>query len=193
MSLDINVFLTDPDDTLIPVWIEEMNKLGMDCEIHPEFSFKDHSGFLPFKIKIDSNTHEELIGQEYLTGFEFYITNFDLKENIDEPNKPSLIGKLLGKKAQINYFASPEIDKQLKTYNKVLTFNWGSSDTFEFRMAALASATLAKITGGLSCYPADNIWYNTVTVVEESINEVAEYERSLQPREFRLHKFEGWL
>ena len=91
-----------------------------------------------------------------------------------------------------NPFASPEIDKKLKPYNKVITFNWGSADTFELRMAVLASATLTKITGGISYYPEDGIWYNTDTVVEESIKEVSEYEKSLKPSEFQLHKFEGW-
>lgn len=193
MSLDINVFLKDPDDSLIPAWIEELNKLDMECEIHPEFSFKDHSGYLPFKIKITSNSHDELMNQEYLTGFEFYMDDFNLEKNIEKPKEPSFIGKLIGKKAQINYFASPEIDEKLKSYNKVIILSWGSSDTFELRMAMLASATLAMISGGISCYPADDVWHSPETAVEESINEVAEYEKSLKPREFKLHKFEGWL
>jgi len=192
MSLDINVFLNDPDDSLIPSWLEELNKLGMECEINPEFSFKDHTGFLPFKIKITSNSHTELMNHEYLTGFEFYMDDFSLEENIEPPKRQSIKEKLLRKPAQINNFASPEIDKKLKPYNKVITFNWGSADTFELRMAVLASATLAKITGGISYYPEDEIWYNTDTVVEESIKEVSEYEKSLKPSEFQLHKFEGW-
>jgi hypothetical protein len=193
MSLDINVFLKDPNDALIPLWLEELNKLGMECEIHPEFSFNDHSGFLPFKIKITSNSNEELMNKEYLTGFEFYMDNFDLEENIEKTEGSSLFGKLLGKKTQVNYFASSEIDEKLKHCNKVITFNWGSADTFELRMAMLSSATLARVAGGISCYPADDIWYNPETVVEESISEVAEYEKSLKPREFKLHEFEGWL
>ena len=193
MSLDINVFLKEPNDALITPWIEELNKLGMECEIHPEFSFKDHSGFLPFKIKITSNSHEDLMNKEYLTGIEFYMDDFNLDENIEKTEEPSLLGKLMGKKAQVKYFASPEIDEKLKHFNKVITFNWGSADTFEFRMAMLASATLARIAGGISCYPTDEIWYNPETVVEESIIEVAEYEISLKPHEFKLHEFEEWL
>lgn len=193
MSLDINVFLKEPDDTIIPRWLDELNRLGMECEIHPEFSFKDHTGFLPFKIKVTSNSLDELMNVEYLTGFEFYMDDFDLDKSIEPSKKQSIIEKLLGKPVKENYFVSLEIDEKLKQFNKVITFNWGSADTFELRMAVLASATLAKVTGGISCYPADDVWYNTDTVVEEAIAEVSDYEKSLKPREFKLHKFEQWL
>ena len=193
MSLNINVFLEEPDDSIIPIWIDELNKLGMDCKIHPDFSFNDHTGFLPFKIKVNSNSHEDLMHKEYLTGFEFYMDDFVLSDNVEPPKNRSLIDKLLNKPIETSYFVSPEIDEKLMSFNKVITFNWGSSDTFELRMALLASATLTKIANGVCCYPADNIWYNTETVVENSLKEVSDYEKSLKPSEFKLHKFEKWI
>jgi hypothetical protein len=48
MSLEIQTFVPAVDDALIPRWISRMAELGMQCEIYPEFSFADQSGFLPF-------------------------------------------------------------------------------------------------------------------------------------------------
>lgn len=192
MSLDINLYVADIDDLIIPKWMEELNNLGMTCEIHPEFSFRDHSGFLPFKINIHEGSHEELMNETYLTGFELYIHDFDLQQELKPFKKQSWIEKLTNKPAERIYFANPEIDEVLKNCKKNINFNWGVTDAFELRMASVGSATLAKVTGGVCSYPADNIWYNTDTVVDESIMEVIAYEKSLNPREFRVHKFIEW-
>ncbi len=85
MSMDINVFHNELDDSIIPIWLEKLCSLGMLCEVHPEFSFKDHGGFLPFKINIYSNTHPELMGKDFYTGFEFYYDDFDIQEHINQP------------------------------------------------------------------------------------------------------------
>jgi len=192
MSMDYNVFLNDLDDSKIPLWMEELNKLGMECEIHPEFSFKTQTGFLPFKVKVTEKSNEELMSNEYLTGFEYYLDSFNLEEHI-EPQKQSFFDKLLKKPIEQNYFCSKEIDEKLKLYKYVVTFNFGIADTFELRMASLASATLSRITNGLCCYPGDDIWYDNETIVENALKDVADHERSLNPREFRLHEFEEWL
>ena len=191
MSMSYNVYLKDIDDSSVQEWISELNKLGMDCEIHPEFSFKTQTGFLPFKIKIHENTHEALKNKDYLTGFEYYLEKFDLEEN-SEYVEQSFFQKILKKKTKLPYH-SEEIDQRLKDKKYVVTFNFGISDTFELRMASLASATLSKISDGVCCYTDDDQWYDNATVTDQLLKDVSEYEKSLKEREFRIHEFEEWL
>jgi hypothetical protein len=191
MSMSYEVFLNDIDDSKIQEWISELNKLGMDCEVHPEFSFKTQQGFLPFKIKINENSHEALMNKEYLTGFEYYIDRFDVEENM-KYKEQSFFQKLLRKPKQKLPFHSKEIDQILKDKKYVVLFNFGIADTFELRMASLASATLTKIADGVCCYSDDDLWYDNGTIIENALKDVAEYEKTLKEREFRLHEFEEW-
>ena len=192
MSMDYNVFLNDIDDSKIQEWIDELNKLGMECEVHPEFSFKDQKGFLPFKIIIKDNSHEALLNKEYLTGFEYYLEEFNIDDHT-EYLKQSFIDKILRKPRKKSIYYSEEIDEKLKDKKYVVTFNFGIQDTFELRMASLGSATLSKITNGLCCYANDGIWYDNNNIVENALNEVSKYEISLNKKDFRLHEFEKWL
>lgn len=84
MSLDYNVYVHQIDDAIIPKWIERMNRMGMECEIYPKFSFENHSGFLPFKIKVESLSNPDLVNKEFITGFEFYLSEFNLDSDIEQ-------------------------------------------------------------------------------------------------------------
>ena len=190
--MSYNVFLNDIDDSKIQDWISELNKLGMECEVHPEFSFKTQTGFLPFKIQIHDNSHEALMNKEYLTGFEYYLDNFDIEENT-EYKEQTFFQKLLRKPKEKLPFHSREIDQRLKDKKYVVTFNFGIADTFELRMASLASAALSKITDGVCCYADDDLWYDNTNIIQNALNDVSEYEKSLKEREFRIHEFEKWL
>ncbi len=193
MSLDINLYVEKIDDSLIPLWIEKMNQLEMKCEIHPEFSFKNHSGFLPFKIKLYDSQHQELVKDDFMTGFEFYIDDFNFEHEIEKRKpKKGLLDKLFRKKTPKLYYAGPEIDDKLKECKKMLSFVWGTADTFELRMALLSSAVLTVITNGVCCYPVDDIWYDNNTIVKNFLNDVMEYENSLKSKELKLHKFDKW-
>lgn len=194
MSLEINLFVKAIDDTVIPPWIERMNQFDMICEIHPKFTFSDHSGFLPFKINLQKSKHQELVGNDYLTGFELYLVAFDLKLELESLKpKQSLIPKFIFKKEPEIYFANHEIDEKLGKCKKVISFVWGSVDTFEFRMACLSSAVLAELTDGICSYPADDFWYDNKNIIRDAFSEVKEYEESLNPSEIRVHKFEKWM
>ncbi|VAW78177.1 hypothetical protein MNBD_GAMMA12-1133 [hydrothermal vent metagenome] len=173
-------------------WVSELNKLGMDCEIHPEFLFETQTGFLPFKVNIKENSHEALMNREYLTGFEYYLDDFNLEENTEYLEK-SFFQKLLKKPKEKKHFHTKEIYEQLQDKKYIITFNFGISDTLELRMASLASVTLSKLANGVCCYADDNIWYDNTNIIENALNDVTEYEKSLRQREFRLHGFEEWL
>ncbi len=59
-------------------------------------------------------------------------------------------------------------------------------------MASLSSAIISELTSGICYYPADDIWYDNETIVEEAYKELLEYENSLSPTEWKMNEFEGW-
>ena len=192
MSMTYNVFLSDIDDSKIQDWLLELNRLGMSCQIHPEFSFKSHSGFLPFKINVKEKTHDLLLNKDYLTGFEFYLDDFKLGDH-QKYVEQGFLQKILKKPKEKLHYHSPEIDEKLEDKKFVAYFVFGVSDTFELRMATLASAALSKICDGICCYADDDLWYENENVVENALDNVCDYEKMLKEREFRLHEFEGWV
>jgi hypothetical protein len=193
MSLDLNVYVKKIDDTIIPKWMERMNQFDMECEIHPDFSFNDHSGFLPFKVKLKNPKKEELKNKEFISGFEFYKDEFDLQAELEslQPRK-TFFQKLLNKPNEKVEYSNAEIDSKLENCKLVLTFNWGSHNSLELRMSSLSSAIISELTNGICCYPADDIWYDNKTIVEDAHKELLEYENSLKPTEWRMNEFEGW-
>ncbi len=193
MSLDINLYVKQIDDSLIPKWIDRMNQFDMECEIHPDFSFNDHSGFLPFKVILKNPKNQELIGKEFISGFEFYKENFDFQKELDslQPKK-SFFQKLLNRPSEKIEYANAKIDSKLENCKLVLTFNWGSHNSLELRMASLSSAILSELTNGICCYPADDIWYDNKTIVKEAFEESIEYENSLKLTDWRMNEFKGW-
>ncbi|RMB56603.1 hypothetical protein EAX61_13435 [Dokdonia sinensis] len=143
MSLDLNVYVKKIDDSIIPKWIERMNQFDMECEIHPDFSFNDHSGFLPFKIRLNNPKNEELKDKEFISDFEFYKDEFDLQKELEslQPKK-SFFQRLMNKSNKKVEYANTEIDSKLADCKFVLTFNWGSHNSLELRMSSLSSAIM---------------------------------------------------
>ncbi|WP_292470994.1 hypothetical protein [Methanolobus sp.] len=195
MSLDIYVYVENIDDSLIPLWVEKLNQRDMKCEIHPEFSFATASGYLPFKIELRDSKRKELLNNEFTSGFELDIDDFNLEDEIqDSKPKQNLVNKILSRKSSPVYYVNSEIDEKLKKCSKILYFRWGSSyDIFELRMALLSSATLAVLTNGVCYDPQDDIWYDNSTIIEDALKEVRKYENLLEPDELKWEKFEEWL
>ncbi len=102
------------------------------------------------------------------------------------------MAKLLKRKQLRAYFATQDIDEKLHKYSKSTLFKWSASDTFDIRMALLASATLTEITQGLCWHPYEDVWLEPENVVVTSLNEVLEYEKSLSSGELRIQEFNGW-
>ncbi|NQY31330.1 MAG: hypothetical protein HRT69_17930 [Flavobacteriaceae bacterium] len=193
MSLDLNVYVKQIDDEIIPKWIERMNQFDMECEIHPDFSFNDHSGFLPFKVKLKNPKNQELKDREFISGFEFYKDEFDLQKELESlQSKKSFVQKLLNRQIKKVEYANDEIDSKLESCKLILNFNWGSHNSLELRMSTLSSAIISELTNGICCYPADDIWYENKTIVEDAYKELIEYENSLRPTEWKIHEFKGW-
>ena len=165
----------------------------MTVEIHPDFSFSDQTGFLPFKFKFNNPFFKILEGKELMSGFELYKDDFSLTAKKEELNpKKGFFGKLLSKKTPEETFAPPEFEKRLEKCTNEISFVWHVGDTFELRFAMLTSAILTKITDGVCCYPADDIWYNNDKIVENAFQEVTEYENSLKENDLKYHLFNNW-
>jgi len=193
MSLDLNVYVEKIDDQIIPLWLKEMNQFDMECEIHPEFSFNNHSGFLPFKIKLTNSKNSELIGQEVISGFEFYKEKFEFKKELEKIQpKKTILQNVFRKNVNAVSLVNPEIDNQLSKCNWVMTFNWGSNNSLELRMSSLSSAIITKLSNGVCSYPADDIWYDNKTIIDDAYKETLEFENSLRTSEWKIHKFNGW-
>jgi hypothetical protein len=193
MSLDINVYTKTLSDDLIPKIVKRLNDYEMLVEVHPDFSFNDQTGFLPFKFRL-TNPHLEILkNKELSSGFELYIDDFDLTKAKEEL-KPKLgfFDKLLGKKQEEIPFANPDIEKRLKDCKKVTTFVWHSGDSFELRFASLTSAILTELTDGVCTYPADDIWYDNKNIADEAFKEIKAYEHTLKEKDIHFQVFEKW-
>ena len=193
MSLNINVYTENLSDELIPKILKRLNEFEMEVEVHPEFSFETQEGFLPFKFSLKNPHLEILKNKKLMSGFEIFIDNYDFyaeKESVKP--KLSFFDKILGKKQIEIEIAEPEIEKRLEKCKKSVNFVWHSGDSFELRFASLTSAILTELTNGVCTYPADDIWYENINIVEEAYKEIKEYELTIKERDLQFHEFEGW-
>ena len=193
MSLDINVYCKELSDDLIPKIVKRLNDYEMLVEVHPEFSFSEQTGFVPFKFRLTNPNFDILKDKELKSGFELYIDDFDLetaKERLKP--KPGFWDKLIGKKQTEIAFASTEIENRLVDCKKVVSFVWHADDSFELRFASLSSAILTELTNGVCTYPADDIWYDNKNIVDQAFQEIKEYEKTIKEKDLIFWTFDQW-
>ena len=193
MSVDLHVYSEQFSDGLIPILTKRLNEYEMVVEVHPDFSFTNQAGFLPFKFLLTNSSFGILKDVPLISGFELYIDDFDLQTEKEDLNaEPSFFNKLLGKRKEEIPFASPEVEQRLKNCKKVANFNWHASDTFENRFALLTSAILTELTQGICYNPQDDLWCDSKDIVDNIYKEVKQIEQSLKEGELLFHEFEGW-
>src|SRR5258708_3177793 len=176
MSVDIHVYSEQFSDELIPLIVKRLNAHDMVVEVHPDFSFTDQTGFLPFKFQLTNSPIGILKNLTLLSGFELYMDDFNLKTEKENLNaEPSFFNKLLRKKKEEIPFAPTEIEHRLKNCKKVANFNWHASDTFEIRFALLTSAILTELTNGVCYDPQEDIWYENRNIVENAYKKVKKH------------------
>ena len=193
MSLNINIYTNYLSDSLIPNIIKRLNDYEMFVEVHPDFSFNNQTGFLPFKFKL-TKPHLDILNDKVLkSGFELDVDNFDFKTEIKnlKPTQ-SVFAKLIGKTKSEAPLLSSDIESRLKDCNKVVTFVWGSADSFELRFAWLTSSILTELTNGVCFYQADNIWYGKENIVDKAFQEIINYENTLTEKDIVFHEFTEW-
>jgi hypothetical protein len=194
MSLELTVYTKELSDNLIPKIEKRLNDFEMDCQIHPDFSFADHSGFLPFKFRLKNPPFEVLKDKYLMSGMEVYIDDFDFEKELNESQpKLTFIQKITGKKNPIQPFVNPDIDNKLKDCRKSITFVWHVADSFELRFASLTSAILSEMTNGVCTYHADDIWYDNDGFVIQTWADIKDYETNvLKEKDLKFHEFEKW-
>jgi hypothetical protein len=194
MSLDIRVYTKQLSDDLIPKIIRRLNDFEMTCEVHPDFSFKDQTGFLPFKFRLTNPAFNNLKDKELISGFELFIEDFDFEtEKQNAQPKQGFLDKLLGKKQPDQPLINPDIDKRLKDCKKMLSFVWHADNSFDLRFAQMTSAILTELTDGVCTYTADDIWYDTKDLAEKSFPDIRDYELTLlKDEELEFYEFKGW-
>lgn len=193
MSLEINVYCKQLTDALIPKIVKRLNEYEMKVETHPDFSFSAQDGYWPFKFELVNPRFDMLKGKVLETGFELYISDFDLttvKEQLK--SKPSLWDRLLRKPQTEVVVGTPEIEERLKNCTKVVSFIWHVEDSFQARFVTLASAILTELTDGVCSYPADNIWYENEYFVDKTYKEVLDYEMDLTGEDVEFKEFDKW-
>jgi hypothetical protein len=194
MSLDITVYTRQLRDDLVPKIQRRLNDFEMTCEIYPNFSFDEQTGFLPFKFKLTNPPFTVLRDKWLTSGFELYIDDFNFEEEKKKVQpKPSFMNKLTGKKLPETPLVNETIDARLTDCKKAVSFVWHVADSFELRFASLTSAILTELTDGVCTYSADNIWYDNEGFVEKTWSEIKEYENTiLKERDLKFHEFEKW-
>ncbi len=191
--MEILIYVPSVNDEVIQEWVQRFQNAKMMVDIHPEFSFSDHTGFLPFKVAIETTPDNPCYDKFLLTGFELTTDDFnlDLIKAESKPQKTFLQSLFKGKGPE-SFYVNKEVDDILQTCKKQITISWGVQDTLEFRMALLSSAILAEILDGICHDPQDGTWIEHEGIFEKFHEEVIAYESSIQPKKWIIHEFEAW-
>ncbi|GLX68016.1 hypothetical protein [Paenibacillus glycanilyticus] len=168
MSYVLSVYVPDARTISIIQCIEDMKKLNTEVEIHPDFSFENQSGFLPFKLIVTDCPNESLNQRMLLSGFEMSI----------ETIKNTWIEKLFRTK---------------KRYKQQLIISISSQDPFEMRLAWYWAAVITKRYQGLLIDEQEGDTYQGQEGIEIALQTVKEYEQSLSEENWKCHEFEEWL
>ncbi|BBH20463.1 hypothetical protein Back11_18080 [Paenibacillus baekrokdamisoli] len=183
MSYDLTVYLKALDDSKIQQWINEIKKFDMDVEIHPDFSFSNHSGFLPFKFTVIDCPNKRLNNIELMSGFELWINDYKPTKNIK-----SFWKVLFQKERRLN-----SIERKLKESSKEITFTASTQDSFEFRLAWYSAAALANIFDGVLSDPQEGIEIDGDQSINYAFEQVIKDEKAISENEWRIHEFKEWL
>ncbi|MBB3114455.1 hypothetical protein FHS18_006576 [Paenibacillus phyllosphaerae] len=182
MSYTLTVKLKGLSDRVIPDWLSEINKFNMTAEVHPDFSFDTHTGFLPFKIILNDCPNRAFNHTELMSGFELFIHSLESKSD------PGLLSKWFGRKKPLN-----PIEEKLHEAETELIFNISAHDSFEFRMGWYSAASLALLCNGVLEDVQEEIQLEGQQLFRHALKVVVEDERTLSEDEWHVHKFEGWL
>jgi hypothetical protein len=195
MALEVEMYLPKADDSLVKPWLDRLHQLGMSCELHPDFSFSDQRGYLPIKLRNLKPTRKEFEDQDFLSGFEFYLENFDFNMlPLQQTATPKGLGRLFGKKSvALEYRIGRDVDEILKACKWQLLFRFSPADIFELRLADLSSIILAELTGGLRYLPSESKWMKNQNFANTALESIEEFERSLEGGNYKSHPFEGWI
>lgn len=177
MSVTINLYVEDISDDIIPLWLQGLDSCGMKCEIHPKFSFSDHSGFLPFKVEFRRKELPKLNGKTLLSGFELYVDPFDFTEVEDDFR-------------ELESF-TPEVRRRLIVARKYVWFRLGSR-SLEAILADFSCGILAKLLDGTMFEPEGAEFYSNDGIIERIEKETFGEPRLITAEDDEIIPFTGW-
>ncbi|WP_409340870.1 hypothetical protein [Paenibacillus sp. MBLB4367] len=183
MSYELTVHVKELNDGIIPQWLEEIRKFNMDADIHPDFSFERHSGFLPFRIVVYDCPNRALNRMELLSGYEIGIQTYKHPKPVE-----SLWSKLFDKKAE----ESP-LEKTLKQAKHEVLFSVSAGDSFEFRLAWFSAAALTIVCGGILTDPQEGERMDAAKAIRCAYQIVIDNEKEIGENDWRTHEFKEWL
>lgn len=173
MSYDFNVYIKEVDDKFIKGWEDGFERFNMKCKVHPEFTFDNHEGFLPFKIIMNKDFIEGYEGEDLLSGFELYISDYKVsKDELEE--------------------AEDNIVPILKQAKKDILICISSHDSLEFRMGLISAAILSELCEGVVINNQSGEYYSKENIYDEIKKEIEEYEKNESEIGWELHPFEEW-
>ena len=187
MSMDYYVYLKSLDN----FFAEECKKFflnyDMKADIYPDFDINTQSGFLPFKLELLADD-APLKGKELLTGFEFYLDDYDYETELKELQPRGL--KALFKK--VKYVYNETIDEKVKQCKYQISLCCGPA-AFEVSAALIFAAYLVKNCGG--AFYETQINQFILDPEHESFGyftSVKELNDYYQSAECEVHLFEKW-
>lgn len=182
MSYNLSVHIKGLSDNILHEWLSEIRKFNMDVQVHPEFSFSNHSGFLPFKIVNYDCPNKKLNNIELMTGFELYVNQIEGKTN-----KKSFISKLFEKKQHLS-----SIERKLQEADTEVSFIISIQDSFEFRIGWYSATSLALICDGVLTDHYEGIQLEGQELIRHAQRIVIEDERQIKEDEWKIHEFKNW-
>jgi hypothetical protein len=190
--LDLSIYLKSVSDDGIKKWEERFVDTKMKVEVHPEFSFFNYSGFLPFKVHFDEPSVSLLSNKDWLSGFEIYIGDYSFDDAKKEAQPKKSFIKSLFSSTKDDIVVCKEIDSILSKCKKEITLRWGTQDTLELRMAVLSSAILMEVFEGVCFDPQEGRWDISTGAFDKFLSEVNGFESTIKPSQWKLHEFEKW-
>ncbi|WP_249864802.1 hypothetical protein [Paenibacillus konkukensis] len=157
--------------------MSEIRKFHIDAEIAPGFSFRNHTGFLPFKVVVYDCPNRDLNQTEWLTGFELSVSRMEGK-------KGTFFSKIFGKKKAPNC-----IEDKLSEADTEVRFRISSQDSFEFRIGWYAAAALAFVSDGVLTDLHEGMQMDGTEMIRHAHTVVLNDEKLLGEQDWRVHPF----
>ena len=195
MGYELNLYLKKVDDSIISQWVGMLLDMGMRCEIHPDFSFDNQSGFLPFKIESANISIPNHDGIPFISGFELDIYDYTYnleKQQTDEtlPFWKKVFGKRKGTETKDK--AAAVAEQKIRNSSKELVFRVSSQDVFEFPLSLYSAAIISSIEDGVIYDPQEDEYLDNINILEKVKSEVSTYYDSLLQNQWNYHKFDRW-
>lgn len=184
-SFDLILYIPTPKKDIKDILLKSLNTYGLICEIHPEFDFNNQSGFLPFKLRIDSsNEHLEsniYTDKEMLSGFELNISEFNSKEYFEPWSQDDL-------KSMESTFKR-EMDKC--KYELLFSVK-PSQNITEYRLAWYTASILLREYGGVLSDIKTGKNYYDQNAIDHAKSVSNELENKVSTEDMKIYPFDGW-